>query len=1209
MPRPERPLESGDDVLLRFAADLRTLRKQAGNPTYRELAQRAHYSAGTLSDAAGGRKLPSLAVALAYVRSCGGNDSEWERRWHEIAAGIADEQSVDDISVDAPYVGLRPFQPADAGRFFGRENLVDNLVARLADRRFLAVFGASGAGKSSLLRAGLLPRLAGTFAETVMFKPGPRPLEECAVHFAGLLGVSVGQIRTELRADPTNLHRLVRQALASADDAELVLVVDQFEEIFTLCTDLAERTAFITALLTAANSDNSRARIVLGVRAHFYPHCADHPDLADALNDAQVLVRPMTVEELREAVTRPATQVGQTVESTLVATLVAEAHGHSGALPMLSHVLLETWRRRRGNTLSLAGYQATGGIQGAMARTAENCYDTFDDDQKNVAKRLFMRLTALGGDTKRRMSSTELDETDPNTATVVRVLADARLITLDEGTVEIAHESLIKAWPRLRDWISEDREGLRVHRLLTEAAATWESLGREPGALYRGTRLSAATEWSRVHDDALTPRERDFLHASAHEIRRERTAARRRSQQLRWLAVALSALLVVAVALTIATLGSQQLAVQERQIAVSRQLAAQARAIASSDPGKAIQLSLSAVKAYPTFEARSVLLSLTGRLAAHGTIPASGPVALSADGNTLAVAESDGISIWDLPHRAQIHKVADAVPNGAFAVSPDGSLLVVGSFNGPLQVWHLTGPTHVELIDRSGPAIQAVAIDHQGTRVAVLDDQQTVGIWDLRDHRLLGTSAGQMVHSGGTIAFSPDDRFVAATHGPDNVALLDTRTAAVHMTLPGGTLSAFSVDGSRIAVTDKSSAVGVWDTGTGQLVRRFDDLGVVNGLAFEQSGGDLIVASSGRGVTIWNIDRNSSVKLAEADTLWMASANGVIVADAVGRASTNVWDTKHLPFLAFAEPRNLTFDPTGRSLYATTGNDLPLQKWDLTAPTAPTRVIPSGTDGGEKSVFSADHSRVAIPTVDGTVVYDVHSGRLLANLPARKGRPGVAAFAADGHRIAIGYGPSVPDSPMGEVVVWDVDNQRAIIRSPNYSQVVAYSPDGQHVAYANAHEVLIWNVNTDNLTRLDAGPGTVTALSFGANRLYAGYTDGRVSVWDTGRSQHIQDLTGHAGPVTTIEPSPHGNLLATGGTDGTVNLWDTSTWEQTAALTASSSRITAAAWSPVGDLLAAGSADGTITTWHTDTGQAIDQICHVLATDFPDQPEGLHTCP
>jgi Helix-turn-helix domain len=237
MPRPERPLEEGDPALTRFVSDLRALRERCGQPGYRVLAKRAHYSATTLSDAAGGRRLPSLAVTLAYVHACGGDTTEWENRWHTLAAHLAASDTTSDpappdIAVTAPYIGLAAFQPTDADRFFGRTAITDTLVERVRTERFVTVFGASGAGKSSILRAGLIARIINNTntPPVVLLTPGPHPIEECAVALAPLTGESVTTLKTALSTDPDGLHLYIRQALIGhPSEVDLILVIDQFD--------------------------------------------------------------------------------------------------------------------------------------------------------------------------------------------------------------------------------------------------------------------------------------------------------------------------------------------------------------------------------------------------------------------------------------------------------------------------------------------------------------------------------------------------------------------------------------------------------------------------------------------------------------------------------------------------------------------------------------------------------------------------------------------------------------------------------------------------------------------------------------------------------------------------------------------------------------------------------------------------------------------
>ncbi|MFD5391128.1 XRE family transcriptional regulator [Streptomyces sp. NPDC127074] len=507
--RPESPLDPSAGPVQRLAIELRKLREEAGGPTYRAMAARTGHGASTLSQAAAGERLPTLPVVLAYVQACGGDPEEWEDRWRQAAAEEAAEPRADDA--EPPYRGLARFEPDDAALFFGRDQLIDDLLRLSGRYRITVVVGASGSGKSSLLRAGLIPRLRTTD------DPHLRP--------AALRVITPG-------AHPLRIHDQ-RLTPKDGEKGDTWLVVDQMEELYTLCTDPEERIRFLDRLLTAAAPD-SRLRVLIAVRADFFGHLAGHRPLADALREATLLVPPMNRGELREAIVKPAQAAGHIVERTLTAHIIDEVDGEPGALPLVSHALLETWHRRKGRALTLTAYEAAGGVHGALAQTAEDLYAHLPPTQAPSARRILLRLITPGEgaqDTRRPAPREELETgTSSATAEVVERLVRARLVTLDGGTVHLAHEALIAAWPRLREWIDDARERLRLHRQLTEAAHTWNDLGRESGALYRGTRLAAAeevflnTNTNTNSGSDLTPLEREFLTHSRTARRREEEA-------------------------------------------------------------------------------------------------------------------------------------------------------------------------------------------------------------------------------------------------------------------------------------------------------------------------------------------------------------------------------------------------------------------------------------------------------------------------------------------------------------------------------------------------------------------------------------------------------------------------------------------------------------------------------------------------------------
>lgn len=521
--RRERPLDPGDSPLLRFAADLRALRERAGSPTYRQLALRAHSSAASLSVAAGGRRFPTLAVTSAYVRACGGDVGEWADRWHAVAAALARRRP-------PPYAGPAAYTAADGDRFFGRERLVEEAVERLRRDRFVVVTGASGAGTTSLLQAGVVHRLATAEDPPAVgtFVPGPDPVAELA------------------------------RGLARLPDPDSVLVVDQLERLQAPAPAGRGRSAGpadLPGLLDVLRA--APCRLVLGLRTDLHDRFAGHPLLAGE----PLTVPAPTPEDLTRVVTEPAAAADCTVEDRLLAVLVTGAHRQPGGLALLSAALLATWRHRDGNRLTLAGFHAAGGFEGAVTRGAEAVWAELADGPRQRARDILLRLTEPGDDgAPRALDRRELGDA-PGTAAALERLAAARVLTLDRDRAVLAHGAVAQGWPRLAAWTAEDPEALRRRRRLTRAARAWEESGRDPETLWRGRRLAEAEAETGApgRPDAAYPPggpEREFLAAcaTAERARRVQDAVRdARLRAQRRLIAFLAGLLISVSALAAAT--------------------------------------------------------------------------------------------------------------------------------------------------------------------------------------------------------------------------------------------------------------------------------------------------------------------------------------------------------------------------------------------------------------------------------------------------------------------------------------------------------------------------------------------------------------------------------------------------------------------------------------------------------------------------------
>jgi transcriptional regulator with XRE-family HTH domain len=841
VPRKERPLESEDTPLLAFAGDLRRLRQRAGLPSYRELGRRTNYSAAALSEALSGRRLPSLAVTGAIVRACHGDVDEWTGRWRRLAAARPDAHN----DGPAPYVGLAAYQVDDADRFFGREAVTDTLIRLVTERPFVGVFGASGAGKSSLLRAGLI---AGTHRTPILVTPGTDPITELAVAVADRADEPADRVHRDLTDSPESLRGWLAKA---ADD--VLLVVDQFEEVFTLCDESARRW-LIRALITAAGP---HARVVIGVRADFYGHCAAHPELVTALHRAQVLVGPMSTEELRAAITEPAARAGATIETALVARLVADVAGQPAALPLVSHTLAETWRRRRGLALTLAGYQDVGGIEHALARTAEETFEQLSEADRETARRLFLRLVVPGdgtADTKRRVPRADL----PVPGALLDRLAATRLITIDRDCVELTHEALLRAWPRLTGWIAQSRDDLRAQHRLTEATAIWEAHGHDPDTLYRGARLEQAA----LLRDRLSPRECGFVDAGLAAEHARARADQRVTRRLRRLAAGLAVLVLLVAGAAVVAAVARHRATQQRNDALSLRASDAARDMIAGRPREAAALALAAYRLTPTVEARDVLF--LAHAATGATILGGGWMDPPGQRYAVTWGKASGLQLWR--RSGGQWRPAGTLPNDDTHLhqsSLDERRAIYRAEYSTSVLWDLTDLDRPRRISVPAELGLLDGMDRTGSMVSGLGADKTARLWRTGERSVRRIPAGEVIStavladgSGMVLSrqdgdqdtveqWSPAGRRVATLlrvphpsivqSGPAGLIIVTSYPRAVSMTVmrvggPGAprvvaqatgldetSVPAFDPAGRTVAVVDTAEA-RIWDTTTGRKI-------------------------------------------------------------------------------------------------------------------------------------------------------------------------------------------------------------------------------------------------------------------------------------------------------------------------------------------------------------------------------------------------------
>ncbi|MCW7941367.1 DNA-binding protein [Streptomyces hygroscopicus] len=1242
-----------------FAVQLRRLRRQRGL-SLADLARQTHYSKGYLSKIETGAKRATVDVA----RRC---DRILEAHGQllalvETAVGRERADGNDVSEPVCPYRGLSAFTAQDAAWFFGRERATAALVERVFQRIGtgpLMLVAPSGAGKSSLLSAGLVPSLRrpGGFpmpgAElwpVVALTPTAHPLEELLERAAKALCCDLGITVAGLRDRP---HALLEAAHSMTDataeesgaggrrpPVRPVLLVDQFEELFTLCADEDERRAFVRVLcaLAAPAPDGPAydpAVVVLGVRADFSGRCLELPELASVFTDGLFALPPMSVAELRESVIRPAELAGVTLEPGLVPLLLrdaglrdepgasvragAELHETpSGALPLVSHALLATWRHREDSTLTVAGYERAGGIRGAVARTAEEVFAQLYPAEQKTVRRMLSRLVHVSDDTgatRRRTSRSALMEQLADAEDAARVLdafVRARLITVDRDTVEITHEALLHAWPRLRDWIHEGRAGLLIHQQLAHAAADWEREGRDASALYRGTRLETALTRADELDGAsrLSPQEEAFLKASqAEEEARQRQS--RRQERLRQ---GLLGTLVVLLGLALAAGGiayqQRSGALAQERVSRSQALALQSTSLAGGQPEVSMLLAVAAYRAHPTAEARGALLStqaqpFAARLGGH-----EGPVnalAFAPDDQLLATASSDGTVM--LRHLPDDRTTATLTLPGrvrSVAFSPDGRTLAASSTGGPVRLWDMARHRTQAVLPARTTGARAVTFDPRGGTLAVAGGDGTVQLWDTgRDHRAVAALSG---HTGAAtaLAYAPDGRTLASAGSDTTVRLWDTDRGRPVAVLRGHTDEvlgiAFSPDGHSLATGGVDRTVRLWDAAarrtTATLTGHNDD---VNAVAYTPDGAT-VVSAGGDGTTrLWDAHSGRPTETLAGHTDYVlgvaVNSSGTLLATAGFDQSVVLWDLRGRALAAppFTEVSQAAYSPDGK-LLAAADADHTVRLWDV-ALRRPLATFTGHRESVVSVAFAPDGRTLASAGSDGTVrLWDVPARRPLGTLAGHTGSVFAVAFAPDGRTLASAGSD-------GTVRLWDVPARRplaVLTGHTDYVNDVAFSPDGRTLASVSDDlSVRLWDVAAHRQTaRLTGHTGAVRAVAFSpdGHTLASGGNDGTVRLWNPGRKRLEASLTGHAGSVRGIAFSPDGHLLASSGSDRTVRLWDVRGHRAWAALTGHTNAVWGVTFSPDGRTVASSSNDGTVRLWDLDLASRQTQICRLLGT-------------
>jgi WD40 repeat protein/serine/threonine protein kinase len=1059
------------------------------------------------------------------------------------------------VQLQNPYKGLRAFQSADNQDFFGREKLVEKLVNRLKDNhahaRFLAVVGPSGSGKSSLVKAGLIPALwRGDIAGSehwfiVEMLPGNNPLDELEAALNRVTTNRIDNLIEQLHQQQDSLLRSV-DLILPADGSEFVLVVDQFEEVFTLVTDEVVRRHFLDLLYTAITAASSRVRIIVTLRADFYDRPLHYPRFGELLRSRMETILPMSAEELELAIMQPTQRNGVIFEQGLVASIVSEVSDQPASLPLLQYALTELFEQRQGQVLTHEAYLKIGRTIGALAKHADELYLELDTAGQEATRQLFMRLVTLGEgaeDTRRRVLRSEIMAMTNNPDTmdeIIDTFTAHRLLSLDNDpdtrtpTVELAHEAILREWERLRGWLNDSREDIRLQRQLAVMASDWHESHQDTSFLLPGSRLTQFESWMAHTQLALTKHEHEFLRASIAERERQKAAEHKRKRTLKQLRYSLIGVLlaavVVAFGLTAVALRNANQAQNNFLTAERIRLAAQAQI--ALDKGEDVRIpalfALRSLELGYSPEADAALLTALQRDFSRQVYTGHrgdgvGSVHFSPDGSHILTTGTDGTArLWDTLAGTEVLRLSGHVGLVTWAdFAPTGDFILTSGTDGTVRQWDTTTGHEMRRVLEQDDPIRTFDLSSDGQLLLTGTESGVLKLWQFDQmelvHELLG--AGNVV-----------------------------------------TQAAFSPDGQMLAAGCVDRVICLWDVTTGAEIRRFEGHAAsVSGIGFAPDSSIVVSTSADSTTRLWDIESGTEIQR-------LINSSGAV--------------------------RTAVFSPNGY-LIATGGTDGVIRLWDVATGEEVQQLRGHTGDAGYVA-FSPDGQFILSAATDNTArLWEIHH----ESEPRLFGRPFAAIHAAAVQMAVLINNNQHIISVVGSgaIQIWDVATRHSIqdmpIDSGGYITDAALVPNlSQVITTSDKGIIRLWNFNNGELLREYRGhEGEINKLTLAADgsRFATAGADNRAFIWSTDATVPLRQFQGHTKSINAIDLSFDNRLVVTGGDDGTVRLWDAETGVEIRQFAMDESVVLSITFSPDGAYILISCDDNTAQLWDVQTGMIV----------------------